>query len=181
MDKKIIILANLFFISFFISCKNELNNKLNLSVSKFDTIYYETTSKVDTILLPVKYTGKSIWVNKILFEKKLDNHKIFIAYSLSDNNYIIIDNLKDSLNKKILGTDIKLNKESHKDYEILKIENKSFNSGNLINSVNVFYIDNKLQKIKNQEFFINSTDNGKTYDKSIYLVKKSDTIYYEIK
>lgn len=181
MDKKIIILANLFIFSFFISCKNELNNKLNLSVSKFDTIYYETTSKVDTILMPVKNTSKSIWINKILFEKKLDKHKIIIAYSLSDNNYIYVDNLKDTLNIKILGTDIKLNRESLKDYDILKIENKSFNSGNLINSVNIFYLDNKLQKIKNQEFFINSTDNGKTYDKSIYLVKNSDTVYYEIK
>ena len=92
-----------------------------------------------------------------------------------------IEELKDSLNKKILGTDIKLNRESLKDYDILKIENKSFNSGNLINSVNIFYLNNKLQKIKNQEFFINSTDNGKTYDKSIYLVKNSDTVYYEIK
>lgn len=181
MDKKIIILANLFIFSFFISCKNELNNKLNLSVSKFDTIYYETTSKVDTILMPVKNTGKSIWINKILFQKSLDKQKIIIAYSLSDNNYVYIDNLNDSINKKILGTDIQLNKVSFNDYELLKIENKSFNSGNLINSVNVFYINNKLQTIKNKEFFLNSTDNGKTFDKSIHLVKNSDTIYYDVK
>ncbi|TAE70079.1 MAG: hypothetical protein EAZ85_12285 [Bacteroidetes bacterium] len=182
MDKKIIILtSNLFVFLFLISCKNELNNKLNVKEKQFDTIYFEKTNSIDTILMPIKYIGKSIWINKILFKKSYNKKKIIIAYSLSDNNYIYIDNMNDRINKKILGTDIQLYKESFNDYELIKIENNSYKSGNLINSINVFYINNKLKVIKNKEFFLNSTNNGKSFDKSIFLVKNSDTVYYIIK
>ena len=46
--------------------------------------------------------------------------------------------MNDRINKKILGTDIQLYKESFNDYELIKIENNSYKSGNLINSINVF-------------------------------------------
>ena len=79
MDKKIIILtSNLFVFLFLISCKNELNNKLNVKEKQFDTIYFEKTNSIDTILMPIKYIGKSIWINKILFKKSYNKKKIII-------------------------------------------------------------------------------------------------------
>lgn len=180
MEKKIIILV-VFIVTFLIGCKNKLENQLRVSENQFDTIYYETNNHVDTLLFNVKSKGKSIWINKILFEKKFADKKVMIAFSLSDNNYVFIDNLNDSLNKKVLGTEIEFVKDSFKDYDLLKIENKSYNSGNLIKSINVFYLNEKLKLMKNDEFFINSTDNGKTFDKKIYLAKTSDSIQYKVK
>lgn len=180
MEKKLII-SVVFIVTFLVGCKNKLDSKLRVSENQFDTIYYETKNHLDTLLFPVKNKGKSIWINKILFEKNFVNKKIIIAYSLSDNNYVFIDNINDSLEKKILGTEIEFNNESFKDYDLVKIESKSYNSGNLINSINVFYINNKLRAIKNDVFFINSTDNCKTFDKEIYLVKNTDSIQYKVR
>lgn len=180
MGKKLIIIIVLIISTFFYSCDNKSNSKIQLAENKYDTIYNENSNSVDTILLSVKNPNKSIWTNKIVYKKQYKKQNVMIAYSLSDNNYIFIDNINGKLNKKILGSEIELEKKTFKDYDLIKIENKSYNSGSLINSVNVFYINNNLKSISNEEFFVSSTDDGKTFDKKIQLIQNSDTIYYKL-
>lgn len=180
MGKKLIIITVLIISTFFYSCNNKSNNKIQVAENKYDTIFNENLNSVDTILLSVKIPNKSIWTNKILYKKQYEKRNVMIAYSLSDNKYIIIDNINGNVNKKILGSEIELEKKIFKDYDLIKIENKLYNSGSLINSVNVFYINNSLKFISNEEFFVSSSDNGKTFDKKIQLIQNSDTIYYKI-
>lgn len=157
---------------------NKLEDK---SVLNSDTIFFETNSKVDTILLKTDKQQESVWINEIIYKKDFNDNFFIIASSLSHNAKIAIDNSKGSVNIKILGSDLSFKIKKLKNYDFLITGDSIYNSGNLYKIVNTFLVNDKGQLLRNEEFKLTSINNGKTYDVSLDTIVKKDSIFLRVR
>lgn len=182
MEKKIVIIGVVFLL-FLLSCNEQttfIQGKNTFTDS--DTIFLENQNKVDTIFLLSKERTKSIWINQLFYKKECGEKKVLLAYCLSDENFELIENLKGVQNRTILGKDILLEKKHFKNYELIKIENKSTNSGSLIKSINTVLLKDDCSQLIRKEFTLLSDDNGETFDKRLELITtEEDSLYYTVR
>lgn len=173
--RKQIVLTVVFIITL-MSCKDvKRDSKKDIAV--FDTIFYETEKKVDTLLVNTAKQSEGIWINKILYKKETDGNVFIIASSLSHNSVVQIDNSKDLLNVKVLGSDVFLESKKFKNFDFIIVQDSTYNSGNLFKTVNTFLIDSNARLLKNEVFSLSSKDNGKTYDNKLETVSERDSIF----
>lgn len=169
------------FIILAISCRH---NKVDLKkdISTYDTVFYETEKKVDTFLLTTAKQNESIWINSILYKKQVKNKFFIIASSLSHNNSIFqIDNQKDTVNPKILGSNVRVEVKKFKDYDFIIAQDSSYSFGDFNKITNTFLLNEQGQLLHNEEFILTSKDNGKTFDKDLETISNKDTIFLKYK
>lgn len=178
MKRKILFMLVIF--TLLCGCKKNSKQQVK-SLSISDTIFFEANNKVDTILLKTNKQRESVWINEIIYKKDFNDNFFMIASSLSHNAKIVINNLNGLVTIKVLGTDLSFKNKKFKNYDFLITEDSIYNSGNLYKIVNTFLVNDKGQLLRNEEFKLTSTDDGKTYDVNLDTIIKNDSIFLRVR
>lgn len=173
MGKKIIYLVVI--VSIFISCKKTTCTMDNKKF--FDTLFVESSHRVDTTLLRVEKSSENIWLNKVTYSSAHFQKHLLIGSSLTHNKYILVNNIKDKLDVEILGDKPSIKVYKLKSHNFIVSEDSLYNYGILTKIYCTFLINKDLSVIHKEKFELNSKDDGKSYDKRIEFHRTKDTLF----